>query len=92
VAADPVGRGRGDVVAPGLRPPEPKPCGGVTPCFSRHCWKDDVCDELELEPEPEELPELEPHPARASTATVATALAAAGLRDRRIKVVSSRAA
>jgi hypothetical protein len=88
--AEPVGRGRGEAVLPlpGWPPPEPspgcpppKPEGTVTPCFLRHSWKEDACDELE----PEELPEPEPelalelHPATASTAAVATTPSTTGL-------------
>src|ERR1700733_13077466 len=55
--ADPVGRGCGVPL-----PPAEPPCGGVTPCCSRHVLKVELCDVREPEPEPGPEPEPEPEP------------------------------
>src|SRR5258708_7406136 len=76
-APEPVGRGCG--LAP-LLPPDPPPpnppCGGVTPCASRHFWKVELCDVPEVELE---LVELPPQAATDTTVASTTAPSAAGL-------------
>jgi hypothetical protein len=98
-AADPVGRGRGVPLPPPKPPPEGRPCGGVTPCCSRHFLKAELCDvpcDVPCDvlcdvPEPESDPaELVPQPATARVPVKATAPSTVDLGTRRSGLRSRR--